>query len=103
MFGFVGYCIQANGLYFPFPLTLDGVTYAQISAAGSPPEQWDALPTLSKLQILGAISVLEMFGEVSYCPASPIANHSPLPPSPGRLPALSPLPLRAPLAHRRAT
>lgn len=62
MMAFVGFCVQANGIHFPFKLT-DSVTYAQISAAGSPFEQWDALPTLAKLQILAAIGVLEFIGE----------------------------------------
>eukprot|EP00964_Phaeocystis_antarctica_P090060 scaffold57547_cov63-Phaeocystis_antarctica.AAC.2 len=66
MFAFVGYCVQANGIHWPLQLTLSGVTYEQISQAGFPSEQWDALPTLSKVQILGAISLLEVFGEASY-------------------------------------
>jgi len=65
MMAFVGYCVQANGFYFPFQLTTSGVTYADISAAGGPPDQWDALPTAAKLQIFGAISFLELCGERS--------------------------------------
>jgi len=41
----------------------EGVSYANIAAAGTPPDQWDALPTSAKLQILGAIGILEFFGE----------------------------------------
>merc|ERR1719298_211302 len=51
MAAFVGYIVQSNGIYFPWKLTGD-VSYADISAAGSPPEQWDALPTAAKVQIL---------------------------------------------------
>jgi len=65
MFAFVGYCVQANGIHFPFALTTSGITYADISAAGFPPDQWDALPTASKIQIFGAISFLELCGERS--------------------------------------
>merc|ERR1719443_1757555 len=65
MAGFVGYCIQANGIHFPWKLTGD-VAYADISAAGSPPEQWDALPTASKVQILLFIGLLESISESSY-------------------------------------
>tara|TARA_B110001452_G_scaffold24328_1_gene19251 strand:- start:1132 stop:1926 length:795 start_codon:yes stop_codon:yes gene_type:complete len=65
MFAFVGYCVQANGIYWPWKESLDGTTFAQISAAGSPPEQFDALPTLAKVQILFAISLFELFGERS--------------------------------------
>lgn len=63
MFAFVGYCIQANGIHFPWALTAEGVTHADISAAGFPSDQWDALPTISKLQILAAIGFLEIMGE----------------------------------------
>merc|ERR1712216_204479 len=42
MAAFVGYCVQSNGVYFPWSLTGSGITHANISAAGSPPEQWDA-------------------------------------------------------------
>ena len=42
------------------------LSFGDISAAGFPEMQWDALPTASKLQILGAISLLEVFGEASY-------------------------------------
>ena len=47
-------------------LNLEGTSFADIAAAGSPFEQWDALPTSAKLQILGAIGVLEYLGEGGY-------------------------------------
>merc|ERR1719331_1412794 len=65
MAGFVGYCIQANGICFPWGLT-GTVSYADISAAGGPPDQWDALPTASKVQILLFIGFLEICGESTY-------------------------------------
>ena len=65
MFAFVGYCVQANGVYFPWKLTGD-TTFQAISEVGFPPEQWDALPMPSKVQILAFISVMELFGEASY-------------------------------------
>jgi len=71
MAAFVGYCVQANGIHWPgnlqMPLLNDlpTVTYADISAAGGPSDQWDALPSGAKLQILGAIGFLEMWGEAS--------------------------------------
>jgi len=74
MAAFVGYCVQANGIHWPgalqMPLgavnaNLPTVTYADISAAGGPSDQWDALPTGAKLQILGAIAFLEFWGEAT--------------------------------------
>jgi hypothetical protein len=66
MFAFVGFVAQSAGLYFPWNLNLEGTSFADIAAAGSPFEQWDALPTSAKLQILGAIGVLEYLGEGGY-------------------------------------
>merc|ERR1719324_1915719 len=40
MMGFVGYCVQANGITWPWPMTFDGTPFP---AGGSPPEQWDAI------------------------------------------------------------
>ena len=63
MFAFVGYCVQANGIHWPWNLNAEGVSFADISAAGFPAEQWDALPSVAKLQILATIGFLEYFGE----------------------------------------
>merc|ERR1712183_237027 len=79
MAGFVGYCIHANGIVFPWDLqkTLDygpgwpytkdlpTISFADISAAGSPGDMWDALPTAAKLQIILVVGFLEMHGENS--------------------------------------
>jgi len=66
MAAFVGFCVQSNGIHFPWDLTLtDHISYASISEAGGPAAQWDALPTASKLQIFGAIGFLEGWGENS--------------------------------------
>merc|ERR1719460_1876299 len=65
MAAFVGYCVQANGVYFPWGLT-GSVSYADISAAGGPPDQWDALPTAAKLQILLFVGFLEIMSESTY-------------------------------------
>merc|ERR1719316_285981 len=79
MAGFVGYCIHANGITFPWDLqkTLDfgpgwyatkdlpTISFADISAAGAPGDMWDALPTAAKLQILLVVGFLEMHGENS--------------------------------------
>jgi len=68
MAAFVGFIVQSNGIHFPWALTggPSGVTYADISAAGGPADQWDALPTAAKVQILCFIGVLESIGESTY-------------------------------------
>ena len=66
MAAFVGYIVQSNGIYWPWALTGDGVTHAQISAAGGPADQWDALPTAAKVQILCFIGFLEVCSESKY-------------------------------------
>merc|ERR1712159_857936 len=64
-------CVQSNGIYFPWALTKPGpwfdssITFADIAAAGTPGDQWDALPTAAKLQIIGAVGLLEVIGEFS--------------------------------------
>jgi hypothetical protein len=79
MAGFVGYCVHANGIVFPWDIqkTLDfgpgwfattnlpTVSFADISAAGAPGDMWDALPTAAKVQIGCVIGFLEMHGENS--------------------------------------
>merc|ERR1719379_2859103 len=66
MAAFVGYCVQANGIAFPWNLQgpLPGglnadtpvITFADISAAGGPSDQWDALPSSAKIQIFAVIA-----------------------------------------------
>ena len=64
MAAFVGYIVQSNGIHFPWALTTSGISYGDISAAGSPPEQWDALPTAAKVQILCVIGELRAMDEL---------------------------------------
>ena len=80
MAAFVGFIVQSNNIVFPWALTgfrgptdvvfpaLNGpvTMFSDIAAAGGPADQWDALPTASKLQILSAIFFLEVCGESSY-------------------------------------
>ena len=61
MLAFVGYIVQANGIYFPWKVTYD-MTFADVAAAGSPPDQWDALPTTAKCQFILFIGFLESAG-----------------------------------------
>jgi len=62
MAAFVGYCVQSN-FVFPWPLTTGGVSMPGTDL--SPPEQWDALPFASKVQIIAFIGFLEWYSELS--------------------------------------
>mmetsp|Transcript_32935 Transcript_32935/g.54412 ORF Transcript_32935/g.54412 Transcript_32935/m.54412 type:complete len:248 (-) Transcript_32935:289-1032(-) len=57
MAAFVGYCVQANGLKFPWA-PFDAIT------ATSPPDQWDALPYAAKMQIVLGVGFLEWWSEI---------------------------------------
>jgi len=63
MAAFVGYIVQSNGITFPWAATLSGTTFGDIAAAGSPPAQWDAVPTNAKWQIFFLIAGLELWSE----------------------------------------
>jgi hypothetical protein len=74
MAAFVGYCLQSNGIVFPWNIcapigstmsTIPTIAFSDIAAAGGPADQWDALPTAAKLQILGVVGFLEMWSETS--------------------------------------
>jgi len=70
MAAFVGYIVQANGIHFPWNLA-NGVSYADISAAGSPPEQWDAMSSEGKWQIILGVGFLEWWSELRLAPGEP--------------------------------
>eukprot|EP00585_Thalassiosira_rotula_P013169 CAMPEP_0196129844 /NCGR_PEP_ID=MMETSP0910-20130528/421_1 /TAXON_ID=49265 /ORGANISM="Thalassiosira rotula, Strain GSO102" /LENGTH=242 /DNA_ID=CAMNT_0041389039 /DNA_START=26 /DNA_END=754 /DNA_ORIENTATION=+ len=61
MAAFVGYIVQSNGIHFPWPISTDGTPFP--FAAGSPPEQWDALSDAAKWQIILFIGFLEWYSE----------------------------------------
>ena len=62
MAAFVGYCVQSN-FVFPWSLTLGGLPHPSTDL--SPPEQWDALPFVSKLQIVAFVGFLEWYSELN--------------------------------------
>jgi len=86
MAAFIGYIVGANGIHFPWKLT-GATSFADIAAAGSPPEQWDALPTASKLQILLFIGFLEFWGEKSALLKLEGDNHYMRGGTPGKFPS----------------
>jgi len=61
MAAFVGYCIQANGVHFPW------TPYPGFEEGLSPPEQWAAIPAAGKWQFFVFIGILEALGE-SFAP-----------------------------------
>jgi hypothetical protein len=98
MAAFVGYCVQANGVHFPWNLQapigpinsgIQTISFGDISAAGGPSDQWDALPDGAKLQILGAIAFLEMWGESSVALEMDGQQHYVRGGKPGYYPSLS--------------
>jgi hypothetical protein len=97
MAAFVGYCVQANGIHFPWNLQapfsfnpdIPTISYADIAAAGGPADQWDALPSAAKLQILFVIGGLEWFSENSVALAMDGQQHYVRGGKPGYFPKLS--------------
>jgi len=100
MAAFVGYCVQSNGICFPWNIqgpiggtgtiaSLPAISFADISAAGGPADQWDALPTAAKLQILGVVGFLEMWSETSTVLKADGQEHYVRGGKPGYFPALS--------------
>jgi len=73
MAAFVGYTVQSLGVYFPWnlqgpfglavPADTPVIKFADISAAGGPADQWDALPSAAKIQILMTVGFLELVSE----------------------------------------
>jgi hypothetical protein len=102
MAGFVGFCVQANGICFPWNLqgfaeNTPAISFADISAAGGPCDQWDALPSSAKLQILGAVGFLEMWGEASFVLESEGQKHYVRGGKPGFYPSFKMIPHPVPL------
>jgi hypothetical protein len=59
MAGFVGYCVHANGIHFPWKVPGD-----ELCAPGvSPTALWEGIPIEAKLQIIATIGFLEWYSE----------------------------------------
>lgn len=63
MAAFIGFCVQANHIHWPFPLQGGDVTQFWYADNLNPPEQWDALPFVSKVQIILFVGFLEWWSE----------------------------------------
>lgn len=59
MLAFIGYCVQANHLHWPWATPENGFPPPELT----PPEQWDILNPISKLQIFFFIAFLEIWSE----------------------------------------
>ena len=102
MAAFVGYCVQANGITFPWNLQGLGantptISFADIGAAGGPADQWDALPSSAKLQILGTVGFLEIWGEASFVLEAEGQKHYVRGGKPGYYPSFNLIPHPVPL------
>jgi len=88
----VGWIVHQSGLHFPGYLTRDGMTFADLSAAGGPGDMWDAMPYTSKLQIVLFIGFLELFSESSATLAADGQTHYMRGGKPGFFPTFKLLP-----------
>jgi len=62
MFAFVGYIVHANGITWPWAMTMAGDPFPQVSSA---PEAWDAIPEAAKWQIIMFVGFLEYWREAN--------------------------------------
>jgi hypothetical protein len=96
MAAFVGFVVQSNGIVFPWDMA-KGVSCASISAAGGPADQWDALPTSGKLQIILFVGFLELWSENSYVLSQAGEKHYMRGGKPGFMPPFDEIPHPVPL------
>jgi len=87
MAAFVGYCVQENGITFPW----DKIA-AAVPAGLSPEAQWDAIPTAAKLQIIGFVGILDVYSEHSFILEKQGQKHYMKGGKPGFFPALDNFP-----------
>jgi len=101
MAGFVGYVIQSAGVHFPWNLQGIGnepvISFADISAAGGPGDQWDALPSSAKVQIILGVGFLEWWSESSTVLAAEGQKHYVRGGKPGFFPSFNLVPHPVPL------
>jgi len=62
MFAFVGYIVHANGIKFPWAMSMDGSPFPTET---NPPALWDTISDAAKWQIFTLIAFLEFWSELS--------------------------------------
>merc|ERR1719224_100567 len=83
MAGFVGYCVHANGIHFPWKIPGD-----ELCAPGvSPTELWQNIPYEAKLQIILAIGIFEFYSESAMSKGEGQGGHYMRGGKPGMFPA----------------
>merc|ERR1711937_46909 len=71
MAGFVGFCVHANGIHFPWKVPGD-----ELCAPGvSPPQLWQNIPDEAKLQILLTIGLFEFYSEAAQAKSPGQGGH----------------------------
>jgi len=94
MFAFVGYIAQSS-FTWPWAMTLEGTPFPSTSL--SPPEQWDALPYASKLQIILFVGFLEWYSELTPGEGTTTGNpHYTKGGQPGKFPSFDDIPHSVP-------
>jgi len=71
MAGFVGFCVHANGIHFPWKIPGD-----ELCAEGvSPPLLWQGIPDEAKWQILLTIGLFEIYSESAMAKGPGMGGH----------------------------
>jgi len=95
MAAFVGYCVQSSWT-FPWAMTMEGQGFPGSDL--SPPEQWDALPFATKLQVILFVGFLEWYSELTPGEGSDVGlTHYTKGGVPGKFPTFDGVPHPVPL------
>jgi hypothetical protein len=86
MAAFVGYCVHANGIHFPWKVPGD-----ELCAPGvSPPELWQNIPIEAKAQIILTIGIFEFYSEAAVAKSPALGGHYMSGGKPGFFPPFNP-------------